>query len=264
MPNNNITILLEVYNEANRLEECLKCFSWAEELVVFVKESSDATFDIAKKMATHVYAVPYCSASENTVSNFALHASKEWCFYITASSRIDESLVSEIEKCTTNENFGYDVIGLPYDMYVMGVSGKSSPWGNEYKFPLIRKDVLKLSTVLHEEISWDSERVFKIDRNRSKGRFYHYTHVNPDDFFMRHMRYVKYEANYYVTTYGRKAYRAALLMLFRMIGSVLIKRRTIYRRRDGFVLSLAYISYFIMLLIYVWFNLRSRNNNDFK
>lgn len=259
---NNITVILEVYNEAHRLEECLKCFTWAEELVVFVKESTDDTFAIAKKMATHVYPVPYCSASENIVSNSFLHSSKEWCFYITASSRMDVSLIPEIEKCTKNKDFSYDVIGLPYNMYVMGVTGRSSPWSNDYKFPLIRKNVLKLSTVLHREIRWESEKIYKIDRNSTKGRFYHHTHINPDDFFMRHMRYVKYEADYYTAVYGDKAYSTVRLMLFRVLGSVLIKRRTIYRGKDGFVLSLAYISYFIMLLVYVWFSFRNQNMGD--
>lgn len=253
---NNITVLIEVYNEANRIEDCLNCFDWAEELVVFVKESTDNTLQLAQKIATHVYSVPYSSASENVISNFSLHKSKEWCFYITASSRLDKELVSLIEKLTTDPSFEYDVIGLPYNMYVMGVTGTSSPWRNGYKFPIIKKSVIQLSTVLHKEIGWNTNRIYKIPYTATKGRFYHYTHINPDDFFLRHMRYVRYEAEHYVKVYGNKSYYAAVVMLFRMIASVLIKRPTIYRGKNGFVLSLAYISYFIMLLIYVWFNLK--------
>jgi len=261
---NNVTVLIEVYNEAHRIEECLKCFTWAEELVVFVKESTDNTLEIAKRIATHVYSVPYVQASENVVSNFALHDSKEWCFYITASSRMDADLAAEIQKLTTDDTFEFDVIGLPYYMYVMGVTGKASPWGNGYKFVLIKKKVLRLSTVLHKEVSWDSNNIYKIPRVAASGKFFHYTHSNPDDFFIRHMRYVKNEADHYIETYGKKAFRAALIILFRMIGSVVIKKRTIFRGKNGFVLSIAYISYFIMLLIYVWYNLRQTKEENYE
>ena len=253
---NNVTVMLEVYNEAHRLEECLKCFTWAEELVVFVKESSDNTFEIAQKYATHVYAVDYCSASENILSNFAKHPIREWCFYITASSRIDPQLVKEIEKLTTNTNFKYDVVGLPYAMYVFGITGKTSPWGTDYKYLLIRKPVLKISTVLHQEIAWHGDNVYKIERSSTDGRFRHYTHANPDDFFHRHLRYVKYEAEQHCNTYQNKAFRVACKLLFRSVAAVLLKKRSIYRGRDGLVLSLAYVSYFLMLTIYVWYNLK--------
>ena len=38
---NNISVVLEVYNEEERLESCLKSFRWADELIVFVKKSTE-------------------------------------------------------------------------------------------------------------------------------------------------------------------------------------------------------------------------------
>jgi glycosyltransferase involved in cell wall biosynthesis len=259
---NNISVILEVYNEEARLENCLKSFSWADEIVVFVKESNDNTLKIAKKHATHVYEVDYCNASENVINNFRLHTFKEWCFCITASSQIDEFLVLDIINLTSDKNFKFDVIGLPYDMYVFNLTGKFSPWYNEYKFPLIRRSVLKISTILHQEISWDSDKVYKIDRNLTKGRFKHYTHKSPDEFFLKHIRYVKYEAIEYKYIYKKKAIQKALFNFIKSLAFVLIKRRTFFKGRNGFVLSIAYISYSIMLLVYVWHN-EMQKNKDF-
>lgn len=253
---NNITVFLEVYNEAHRLEACLRNFQWAEELVVFVKKSNDDTLNIAKRFATHVYEVDYCQASENFASNVMSHLSKEWCFFITASSLIDYELTNEIEKLTRDVKFSYDVIGLPYAMYVLGFTGTSSPWGSNYKYSLIRRSALHLTDILHNEIGWHGNKIFTINATSTVGRFYHCTHANLDDFFQRHIRYVKYEAKHYHRVYGNKAFRVAFISFLRSIGSVLFKTRTIWRGKDGFILSLAYVSYFLMRMIYVWHEMR--------
>ena len=259
--NNNITVFVEVYNEAHRLEACLKNFQWADELVVFVKKSNDHTYDIAKKFATHVYEVEYCDASENFASNVKSHSSKEWCLFITASSLIDPELSDEIIKLTQDIKFESDVIGLPYTMYVLGVAGKCSPWGAGYKYSLIRRSVLHLTDVLHKEIGWSGNNTYTINKTSTVGRFYHCTHANPHDFFLRHLRYVKYEASYYCETYGARAFRIAVVDLLRSIASVAFKKRTIWRGRDGFTLSLAFVSYFLMRMIYIWFEMRSSSDS---
>lgn len=257
MRNNNITVFLEVFNEEHRLEACLKNFQWADELVVFVKKSNDHTYDIAKKFATHVYEVDYCEASENFASNVKSHLSKEWCFFITASSLIDPELASEIIKLTRDVNFSYDVIGLPYAMYVFGITGQCSPWGASYKYSLIRRSALRLTDALHNEIGWHGNNIYTINIASTVGRFYHCTHANPDEFFLRHMRYVKYEARHYCETHGSQAFKVAFFGFLRSIGSVIFKKKSIWYGRDGFILSLAYVSYFLMRMIYVWYETRS-------
>jgi len=254
--NNNITVFIEVYNEAHRLEACLMNFLWADELVVFVKKSTDNTYEIAKKYATHVYQVDYCSASENFAFNVKSHISKEWCLFITASSLMDPELSAIIINLTSDPNFESDVIGLPYTMFVLGVSGKCSPWGASYKYSLIRRSALRLTDILHNEIQWSGNNIYNISRESTLGRFYHFTHTNPDDSFSRNMRYVKYEARYYCLTFGAKAYRIAFIDLLRSIASVTIKKRSIWRGRDGFILSIAYVSYFLMRMIYIWYEMR--------
>ncbi|MDA9285246.1 hypothetical protein N9P94_00175 [Pseudomonadales bacterium] len=248
---NNVTVYLEVYNEAHRLKECLQNFQWADELVVFVKASDDSTLSIASQYATHVYEVEYSPASENFETNVRKHAGKEWSLFITASSLIDPELVDRIEVLTSDPLNQYEVIGLPYSMYVFGLTGSSSPWGAKHKLGLIRRSAMVLTTTLHREIGWkDGSEIYLI--NDTDGRFYHCTHSNPEDFFLRHMRYVKYEAADFIETFGVRAYRVAFVDLLRSLGSVFVKRRSIYKGRNGLSLSLAYVSYFLMRLIFIW------------
>ena len=255
---NNVTVYLEVYNEEKRLENCLKDFMWADEIVVFVKRSTDNTFEIAKKFTPYVFEVPHCEGSENICDNINMHLGKKWFLFCTASSKMDEELVPFIINLTSDETFDYDVIGLPYLMTVFGISGNSSPWGSEYKYSLIRKTSLVLSNRIHREISWHGKKIYKIDKKLTTGRFKHNTHENPDSFFYRHLRYTKAESSQYIMIYKEKAFIFAFYEFIKSIGFVFLKKRSIFFGRDGLVLSFAYISYFLMRLIFIWFNQRNK------
>ncbi len=248
---NNISVFIEVYNESHRLESCLKCFTWADELVVFVKESTDNTFEIAKQYATHVYAVPYCEGSENVVMNLKKHDFKEWIMFITASSLIDPDLVDEVIKLTSNPTSDYDIIGLPYNMYVMGVTGNKSPWSIPYKYPLVKKSIVQVCDKLHCEISYNSTLIYRIPHDSVKGRFYHLTHYSPEDMFMRHIRYVKYETHWNMLK-SDNVYENAFYQLLQSVWYV-IKHGIVFRGRKGFIMSISYVSYWAMLLINTWY-----------
>ncbi|MBU3568190.1 glycosyltransferase [Polynucleobacter alcilacus] len=256
---NKISIYLEVYNEAHRLQKCLSSFQWADQIVIFVKKSDDDTLEIAKQFATHVYEVDYCDGNENLISNINSHTWNEWILFCTASSAMDDSLVPMVVEKTSGE-FEYDAIGLPYKMTVFGLSNKCSPWGAKYKYGLIRKASLVVSSKLHQEFSWTGDRIGVIEVQSTDGRFHHNTHQNLDEFFSKHLRYISLESDQFISEHGDKAYRYALVDFLRSIAFVSIKRRSIYRGRDGFVMSLAYVSYFFNRLLSVWFKLRSNKN----
>jgi len=248
----NITVFIEVFNEEQRIESCLKSFSWADELIVFDKQSTDKTKEISEKYATKLISVPNTQASENVVKNISESNSSEWCFFITASSLIHPVLVDEVIKLTANKGFEYDVIAVPYAMYAFGIRSKRSPWTNPRKCTLIRRSVLKLSSELHNEIGYSSDKIFDMPYIGEDEVLYHCTHKDADDFFSRHMRYVDYEAKYFKEVHNDLQLRKPFIDIFRAIANVLIKRRSFVLGWDGVALGLAYVSYFIMRFIYVW------------
>lgn len=252
MSKSNITVFIEVFNEEQRIESCLKSFSWADELIVFDKQSTDKTKEISEKYATKLISVPNTQASENVVKNISESNSSEWCFFITASSLIHPVLVDEVIKLTANKGFEYDVIAVPYAMYAFGIRSKRSPWTNPRKCTLIRRSVLKLSSELHNEIGYSSDKIFDMPYIGEDEVLYHCTHKDADDFFSRHMRYVDYEAKYFKEVHNDLQLRKPFIDIFRAIANVLIKRRSFVLGWDGVALGLAYVSYFIMRFIYVW------------
>lgn len=256
----NVTVFLEVFNEEERIESCLKSFSWADELVVFDKQSTDCTREIAKKYASKLVSVPYSQASENTVKNISGVDSCEWCFIITASNLIHPEIVKEIIKLTNTPSFSYDVIAIPYAMYVFGIRSERSPWSNSRKCTLIRKSALKLSSELHNEIGYSSNRIFEMPNIGEEKVLYHCTHKNASDFFNRHMRYVDYEAKYMLSEKNSRRIKKSLIDIFRALGGVILKRRSFMLGVDGIALAMAYVSYFIMKFVYVWDSYR--DNGD--
>lgn len=260
MSKSNVTVFLEVFNEEERIESCLRSFSWADEIVVFDKHSTDRTRDIAKKYATEIVLVPFSQASENVVKNISSRKSCDWVLFPTASSLIHPNLADEIIKLTSDSSFNYDVIGLPYGMYSFGISSKYSPWTAVRKNILIRRSALQLSSKLHNEISFNSNRVFDMPFMAKGELLYHCTHKNADDFFDRVIRYTRYEAQYEKSVDSGQALKKAFFDIFKSLVIVIFRRRSFVLGWDGIALSLAYICYFIMKFIYVW-DIGRKNGN---
>lgn len=260
MKKSNVTVFLEVFNEESRIESCLKSFSWAEEILVFDKCSTDRTREIALKYATEVITVPYTLASENLVNNLTGRGTCEWVLYPTASSLIHPRLVDEIIKLTTDPSFDFDVIGVPYGMYSFGINSKNSPWTGSRKYTLIRRSALRLSSKLHNEVSYSSTKVYDMPLMAKDEVLYHCTHRDADDFFSRVIRYTKYEAEHDKSLGRNLALRASFSDVVKSLLTVIIRRRTFLLGWDGVALSLAYFCYFAMKFIYVWDSHRENGN----
>jgi len=256
----NVSVYLEVYNEEERIESCLKSFSWADELFVFDKQSTDRTREIAEKYTAEVIAVPYCDASENFIGNISGRGSCEWVLVATASTLIHPDLVDKIVELTLDSSFRYDVIGMPYGMYSFGIKSQNSPWTAVRKHTLMRRTALKLSGELHRELSYEGDKVYDIPFISSDALLYHCTHKDSDDFFSRLMRYNKYESLYDKSTDQKKALRSSFVEILKSIFTVIFRRRSFMLGWDGVALSLAYVSYYIMKFIYVWDSHRDNGN----
>ena len=253
----NITVLIEVFNEESRIETCLKNLSWVDEIIIFDKGSTDRTVEISKKYAKEVINVPYSDASENFINNISKRETCEWVFFPTPSSLIHPELSDDIVKLTSNKNFEYDVIGIPYAFYSFGISSKNSPWGTSRKYTLIRKSTLNISCELHNEISSSSNKIYDMPLLDREKVLYHCTHRDSDDFFSKVHRYTKYEAKYN----DGKQLKIAFYDILKSIVYVLFRKKSFLLGWDGIALSLAYTNYFITKFIYIWDGQR-KNGND--
>lgn len=244
----NVTVYIEVFNEEERLEACLKSFAWADELYVFDKQSTDRTYAIAKKYATEVILVPFCEASENAVNNVRSRGTCDWCLFPTASSLMHPRLADRIIEITTNKYFDYDVIGLPYAMYSFGVRSKHSPFHNSHKRTLIRRGSLVVSNRLHNEVGFDTNKIYDMQHEDTESVLYHCTHKDAKSFLLQTLRYTEYEARNDLT----ETPKAAFIKIIRSIVKVLLMRRAFLIGRDGIGVATAYVVYFAIRYILIW------------
>lgn len=252
MKKSNVTVFIEVFNEEKRIESCLRSFSWADEIILFDKYSTDRTRDIASKYASKIILSPYCEASENIVENFSHETLSEWCLFPTASSLMHPKLADEIIKLTTNQNFEYDVIGMPYGMYSLGIRSNNSPFFRSYKYTLIRKSKLRLSNKLHHEISYNSNKIYKIPIIDDEAVLYHCTHRNVDSLLGHIIRYTKYEATYDSSLSRNQNLALSLKEIIKAILLVIVRRRAFVLGWNGLALSFGYIGYFVIKFLFIW------------
>lgn len=252
MIKNNITVFIEVFNEEARLASCLRSFSWADELVVFNKQSTDKTREIALLFATEVIDIEYSDNSNEAIDIINKRVTSKWILFPTASSLMHPKLAQEIIKLTSSDDFNYDVVSVPLSMYAFGILSPNSPWYGKRKNILIRKSALKLSYKIHNEIGFFGNNIYDMPIIHPDEVLYHCTHKDVDDFLIRHMRYTKREALYLPTTERTKNLRYAFFEVIKATLYVLVKRRSFLIGWDGIALSLAYISYYIMKYLYIW------------
>jgi (heptosyl)LPS beta-1,4-glucosyltransferase len=258
--NSEVTVVLEVYNEEKRIENCLKCFQWADEIIVFDKFSTDNTEKIALKYNARVIKVPFSEASENTVSNYKNLKTKKWILFITCSSMMHPGLAKKIVKLTSDSEFKFDVIGLPFKMYSLGFNSKYSPWYTEYKYSLMKNSVMKISDKLHEEIQYKSDKIYKIKVLNNDEAFYHFTNLNVNDFLQRTIRYTEYESKFSVK--NNESYSQVFLKVIKSF-LIILKKRTFVLGWNGVGLACAYIVYFLLKFLHFW-ELKSGLSNNSK
>jgi glycosyltransferase involved in cell wall biosynthesis len=261
----NVTVFLEVFNEEARIGGFLENFKWADEVVVFDKESSDLTVSIALNYGATVITIPYSEKTGMAVKLIkSYQSSSDWYFFPTPSSLISPDLVAEVVKLTQDTKFIYDVIGLPLKFYVLGVASKRSPWDQPFKRNLIRKSVLELSSRIHHEYSYRSTKVWDITVKGDDDFYYHCTHSSPEEMFIKHARYVKNEEVVNSRTGMGFVIRSPFYEIIKSFHHVLIRKKTFLLGRKGIALGLAYISYYMMKYVSLWHqeNIKSLQNYD--
>lgn len=244
----NVCVYLEVFNEEDRIEACIRSFAWADQIFVFDKNSTDNTREIASKYATEVVVVPYCDGSSNTINNIASKGDSEWCLFPTASSIMAPKLVNEIIKLTTDPNFAYDVIGMPFAQYSFGITSKRSPFYAKFKHTLIRRSNLKVSNILHQEIGYKKANIYNIPLAGEAFSLFHCTHRDSESYILHILRYAKYEA----TQDKFETKRTAFLKILKSVLVVTFVKRSFLLGWNGIALSVAYVLYYCVRFLIIW------------
>jgi (heptosyl)LPS beta-1,4-glucosyltransferase len=92
----SISAVLIVKNEANKLPDCLKSLSWADEIIVLDSGSSDDTLSIAEAFSAKVFVNTDWQGFGVQRERAASLATGDWIFMIDADERVTPELQASI------------------------------------------------------------------------------------------------------------------------------------------------------------------------
>ena len=244
MKNNNnlldISVYITVRNEAHRIEACLKRLSWAKEVIIFDKESTDNTVDICKRFGAVVKNIPNTYRTEKLIKLFKKTGSCKWCLFLTASDLVGKNLKKIIENSIRKP--GVKAISLPHLSYMFGSYFSLNPFSKNTKVLLIKRENVYLSDKIHAEVGFLTKEFFKISQPKISDHdsyILHLSNENVLDFFGKFPRYLEAEA------FACKDLniRQIIILFVKNIFNALILRPTYIFGIRGLIYTTAYLSY---------------------
>lgn len=190
MTKTRISAVINTWNEAENLADCLNTLDFVDEIIVVDMESTDATKKIAKAYTDKVYNHPYVGYVE-PARNFALaKASGNWVLIVDADERIPRTLANKLIDIANNDEA--DFVRIPRKNLVFGQWLKYSRWWPDYNIRFFKKGYVTWQDAIHsvpvtegQEINLDPEPELAIVHH-------HYRTI--DEFLKRMIRYTNQQA----------------------------------------------------------------------
>lgn len=245
-----ITAFLPVYNEEKRIEICLKCFQWCDEILLLDKKSTDSTVAIARKYTNVRILTKECAEAfdSDEIEIFMSNCKTEWCMIVTASDLIHPHLAFEIRKIINSSDFDFDIISVPYKPYFLGVCEKYSPWYTEYMKKVFRVSelVINLNSVHAVLVPLASATTFKIERTIPEVAYYHLTHQSADSIVERNIRYWKGEIK------SKESLESINKIILKEVIKFIFFKRGLFKGKQAIALFYSYLVYYMMTYVFKW------------
>lgn len=156
----SISVVITAYNEAEKIEECLKSVYFADEVILINCSSTDNTVEIAKKYTKQIITRPN-NLMLNSNKNFGfIKAKNDWILSLDADERITPELRDEIYSQFPSDRQEQSPNGywIPRKNVIFGKWIQNSIWWPDYQLRLFRKGKGKFAEVdVHEMLTIDGE-----------------------------------------------------------------------------------------------------------
>jgi len=110
MPNASVTAIVPTFNEEANISACLRCLTFADEILVVDSFSTDSTLELAREFNVRIIQREYnYSASQK---NWAIpQARHEWILLCDADERVTDELSREVKSVLSGrtEHVGYSI-----------------------------------------------------------------------------------------------------------------------------------------------------------
>ncbi len=227
----NVSIVLIVKNEENRLKDCLESLSWATEIVIVDSGSTDATLTLAKEYTDKIYINTDWPGFGKQRQLAQQYATCEWVLAIDADEVVTPELAQDV-LAAVKRNDQTAVYAINRKNWAFGAFIRYSGWNPDRVCRLYpRKKTTYCDSLVHESLIVEG---FKV--KRLKGRLLHYTYDNLYDYNRKVSGYLKSWAD------QREGKRKSNVMIALLHGFFAFLRMYILRLgfldgRHGFILA---------------------------
>lgn len=187
-----ISIVILTFNEASNIQRCLDSVKWSNDIVLMDSGSTDATVQIAEKFGARILTRKFDTFAQQR--NYAMQVGNfrnSWVLHLDADEVVPDLLRQEMLSIVENSASGFPVYRVPSRIIFMNRWLKHAGMYPSYQVRFGRSEDLRFLDYGHGQREIQSaDQVGTLDApldhyNFSKG-------VN--DWFLRHLRYAKAEA----------------------------------------------------------------------
>ena len=155
-----LSVFVITHNRASLLETCLRAVSFADELIVVDKNSTDGSAQVAARYADRVEIVPWSPTVEETRA-FALSL----CRHDTILFLDDDEILSPEARWHLRNGlirWDADIYSIPLRHYVLGVHDERAYYWPEAHHRLFRKGAVEFTPTVHGGVVLQSDRIAAI------------------------------------------------------------------------------------------------------
>jgi hypothetical protein len=181
-----LSAFVVTYNRASLLETCLRAVSFANELIVVDKSSTDNSAEVAARYADRVERVPWSPTVEDTRAFAASLCRHEWILCLDDDEILSQETGPYLQRYLPTTDA--DILAIPLRHYILGVHNERAYYWPEQHYRLFRKGAVEFIPRVHSGAVLQSDRLAGIPVD-SGVCIHHLSYVDVADWIARSNRY---------------------------------------------------------------------------
>ena len=187
-----ISAVICARNEAEKIEECLRSVRWAEEVVLFDMESSDATVERARPWVDRIVSLAPQPIVELVRQRMLQEATHDWVLIIDPDERVSAALAGQLRRLLEGER-DFAAVNLPIRNYIFGRGMKSPGWYPDLHPRLVDRRRTTWPATIHATPQV-AGTIIDLDPHAG-GEILHYNYSSVSEFLQKMDRYTDLEAS---------------------------------------------------------------------
>jgi hypothetical protein len=155
-----ISAFVICFNRAGILSTCLRALSFADELIVVDKSSTDGSRAIAQTFTDQVITVPWTPTVEETRTLALSLCRHEWILFLDDDECLSAQAGQMIQAEVNDPRA--DIYSFPLRHYILGVHDEAAYYWPEHHIRLFRRGAVTFSRTVHAGIVRHSDRVLQV------------------------------------------------------------------------------------------------------